>query len=92
MTNLWKGRVRARSHTTRCYGVSSTLPAGAYSSVDATDRSWADAKAQSARWGGNSTPKSAVYLRLVSKGFGRVPSSGVWPSETPQGHPLSSII
>jgi hypothetical protein len=34
----------------------------------------------------------AVSLRLVSEGFGRVASSGVWPSETAQGHPLSSII
>jgi hypothetical protein len=33
-----------------------------------------------------------VSLLLVSEGFGRVPSSGVWPSEIAQGHPLSSII
>ena len=30
---------------------------------------------------------TAVSLRLVSRGFGRVASSGVWPSETAQGHP-----
>jgi hypothetical protein len=35
---------------------------------------------------------TAVSLRLVSEVFGLVASSGVWPSETAQGHPLSSII
>jgi hypothetical protein len=35
---------------------------------------------------------TAVSLRVVLERFGRVASSGVWPSETAQGHPLSSII
>ena len=34
-------------------------------------------------------PLTAVSLRLVSEGCGRVASSGVWPSETAQGHPWS---